>query len=398
MSDRKPNVIAIVSYFPKPEDRGDPVRVAAMLRALAKSSNLTVLAMQRDNTSPEEEASLRAELFPATLETFPLPRRSRMGRSLLSLLLRTPPWILNRWSRHQWSRIRELSRGADLLVALGEAAGCSLALPGLANLRAWHWDKANVIGASAALDVSEERRLARRLRRRAILVVSKSYEGRLVKRASSVSVTSGEEAKRLHRLYGREADFVIPSGVTLPLRATRGSDDCSVVWLGSLAYSSNVAGLHRFIDEGGLAALTQAGLSLRVIGSGAPESLAKYLAGTEGIHYQGYLEDLSVVLGEARYGVVPLWSGAGVKLKTLTLLSYGLVVASTPVGVEGLPETETIALIDSTPVGLAHQLILAKTGLHNAIGERARECIERSFTPEASVGRIKLVVERWGSA
>ncbi len=61
----------------------------------------------------------------------------------------------------------------------------------------------------------------------------------------------------------------------------------------------------------------------------------------------GFVEDPTSFFEKAEIGIVPLLTGAGIKLKTLEMLSAGLPVISTNVGAEGIESSENIFVNDN---------------------------------------------------
>jgi glycosyltransferase involved in cell wall biosynthesis len=343
-------VIAVSSFFPIPEDRGDPVRVSMFLQGLASASDLTLLVVRRPDTSPLDIQRLKELLPRADVLHFPPPKvgnrpHHRAARWIRALVTGSPAWVQNRRSRELADRLSDAVNDADSVYFLGEAAGTYVRSDYKAHR---HWDKSNVLGASTALDVSEARAGLPWLRASMISLVSRRYERRVLQAIDGISVTSDTESSRLQSLYGRRPDVVLPSAVQAPSWLP-GYDSSGpvVLWLGSLRYASNLAGLDRFVHEG-LDVLISAGLRLRVVGSGASDQLAARLSNTPGIEFAGYVADLGTCVQGARAGIVPLWSGAGIKLKSLTMLAYGLPVASTEIGWEGIPLAAALKVSDDS--------------------------------------------------
>jgi glycosyltransferase involved in cell wall biosynthesis len=376
----RPKVLALVSFFPQPEDRGDPVRVMAALRSLDSSSDLTVLAVRRATTSADDVAALRDSLR-GRVVAVPLPEHNRATRWTTAVRQGVPPWILSRTSPDTVRFIDEHSGEFDRIVALGEASASALlqsrpAVP-------WHWDKANVLSRSSVQDIAEAPDPVRRARARLIHRLSVAYEQRLVPAAATISVTSAEEGRRLAETFAREPDVVIPSSVELPARISDRRDGRSVVWLGSLDYTSNLAGLRLFVAEG-LPLLRDAGLTLRIIGSGGAPGVVDELRREPGIEFAGYQPDLGAALAEARFAVVPLWSGAGIKLKTLTLLAHGLTVAGTPVAFEGIPEPDRVALVAENPRSLAEALLGCAPEQADELARNATRLVSEHFSHDVT--------------
>jgi len=63
--------------------------------------------------------------------------------------------------------------------------------------------------------------------------------------------------------------------------------------------------------------------------------------------------ELSAWYQRARVAVVPLLSGAGVKLKTVEALWHGVPAVLTPAGAQGLPGVERVTSIETEPAAFA---------------------------------------------
>jgi glycosyltransferase involved in cell wall biosynthesis len=383
------NLTVVCSFFPLPADRGDPVRVLLALRALAEVGRYPLLAVPRPDTTPDRVAELRrmlpgvdVRLYPAT--PYRLDRLGPLGRYPEALAGGLPPWIRTRYSRELHADLRGRTGSA---LALGEAAGAYL--PGTGPR--WHWDKANVLAASTRQDVAEARGTVARLRARYLARVSARFEGRVLASCATVSVTSAPESARLARHHGRIADAVLPSCVPVPVGYAPRPVGRSLVWLGSFAYPPNVLGLRRFLDEG-WARLHRAGFTLALAGSGRPPG---WLERHDGVRVLGYVEDLRPVLAGARAAVVPLWSGAGVKVKTLTLLAHSVPVFATPVGAEGVPACDAVRLADS-PAALAEAILAASPADLDRMAGAGLPLIEAEFSAGRFAERLVAALASGG--
>ncbi len=363
----------VSTFFPLPEDRGDPVRVLMMLRALARTGPYTLLVVRRPDTTPEQVDELRSRLPGVEVRAYqPTPYRlGRLGppgRYAEALRAGMPPWVRTRYSRalHQ-----DLAARTGPAVAIGEAAAAYFPGTGLR----WHWDKANVLAASTRQDVEEAPGLVHRLRARYLARISHRFEARALSSCGTVSVTSAEESARLRAAYGRRADLTLPSCVPVPVGHVPRPRDRSLVWLGSFAYRPNVVGLLRFLDEG-WAPLRRAGYTMRLVGSGPVERVRKRLESYGGLTVLGYVADLRPELARAQVAVVPLWTGAGTKLKTVTLLAHSVPVFSTAVGAEGVPATDAVRVAD-TPGGLADAILAASAADLEHMARTALRLVER---------------------
>ena len=381
----------VSTFFPVPQDRGDPVRVLMTLQALATRRPFELFVVRRKNTTAKHERQLR-ELLPSVEVSvydpapYALDWFGPLGRYPQAAVHRMPPWVRSRYSRDLHV---DLKARTGVGLAIGEAAGAYFRGT---RLR-WHWDKANVLAASARQDVSQAESLAHRVRARYIAEVSERFERSAMALASSISVTSQAESQRLHRHYGRVADFTLPSCVPLP-RYSREPAGRHLVWLGSFDFRPNLLGLRAFLEHG-WPPLRAAGFSLSLIGSGLTDGIRADLAGHAGVTVLGFVADLTSVLAPADAAVVPLWSGAGVKLKTLTLLAHGVPVFSTPLGAEGVPPSPAVRLAD-TPEELSGSILGTPAQLLTSLSPVARQLVEAHFTDERFAANLFDGLERAG--
>jgi glycosyltransferase involved in cell wall biosynthesis len=384
----------VVTYFPLPADRGDPVRVLMMLRALARVRPYTLLVVRRPTTTDDQVRQLRHLLPEVDVRDhaatgYRLDRLGPAGRYPESLLRGLPPWVRTRYSRPLHDELRARTGQG---IAIGEAAGAYLRDT---RLR-WHWDKANVLAASSRQDLAEAAGPPHRLRARYLARISTRFEAAALAHCATVSVTSTEEADRLLRSHGRRADFTLPSCVPVPTGHLPRPEPDRLVWLGSFAYQPNLHGLRRFLAQG-WPPLRRAGFTLTLVGSGLTEPRQRELAGHDGVRVLGYVDDLRPVLATARAGVVPVWSGAGVKLKTLTLLAHSVPVFSTPVGAEGVPPSPAVR-IAGTPADLAGEILSSSPAELAAMADDALALVRREFSEERFAQRLTGYLTAPGTA
>jgi glycosyltransferase involved in cell wall biosynthesis len=393
-------VLAITNEFPLPLDRGGPVRFFGLLRALARDHDVHLLALRRPSTTPELAEELRSTLG-GPVELFDRPpagagATAGARRWTRALAGGVPPWIAAQHSPRLERRARALAPGMDAVAVLDDFAG-TYVRP-LAKAAPVVWDRSNVMGASTAAAPAGGGPRAR-LQRRLAIHLSRRFERSALRGASGVVATSEEESERLSGLYGRRADAIVPSAVDVPELAFQPHGRHGVGWLGSLEYEANVEGLVRFVAEG-WEPLGADGYRLLVAGGGPPpESLRlDHRGGVELLGYVERLEDLYAQLGAA---VVPLWRGAGVKLKTLTFMAAGVPVVGTPAAVEGIAgEDGRHYLVAADPPGLAAALrrVLDDPELARGLSREGRRLVEERYSWAAVGAGFCHAVERAAGA
>ena len=387
------SVLLVASYVPWPLDRGDPMRVFGLSSRIAEHFTSELFCVRRPEGGETE--GLKAA-FPGTVRLFvrtggPLPRI--MGRAwpwiagMLSLL---PPQIADRRSRAMAAELRRVARRFDLIVLFGERAGVYARDVRGSTLVVW--DKSNVLGASA-LDHNPSQPIRRRL----VIWLCRRFERRVLSRVDWTVVTSQAEAERLSEVYGRVPNDIVPSGVPLPHSVDTERRHNVVGWMGQFRYRPNAEGLKRFLVEGWPACAAR-GLALELAGPDSPDhELRMIIEQSQNVRMLGFLEDLNPWLHSLGSAVVPLWTGAGVKLKSLSFMAAAVPVVGTASAAEGITrEGATPILLAEEPAGLANHLIelAADAYLASKHGAAGRELVMDQYSWDVVAGQYVATIDR----
>ncbi len=181
----------------------------------------------------------------------------------------------------------------------------------------------------------------------------------------------------------RARERVIPIATDPATRApARREQPFRVTFLGGMHWPPNAEGVRWFAKESwpAIAARSQTAV-LTVVGKGAPAELHSGPA-ADRIDVMGYVENLDRVLEETAVFVVPLLSGAGMRVKILDAWSAGLPVVSTTVGAEGMAyHDEENLLIGDDEASFADAVIriLENPKLAKRVGEAGRNTVEQLY-------------------
>jgi glycosyltransferase involved in cell wall biosynthesis len=386
-------VLAITNEFPLPLDRGGPIRFFGLARALAEHHDVHMLALRRPSTTDELVDELSSALR-GPVEVFDRQGAGSgdpvavTGRWTRALRRGVPPWVAAQHSPRLGRRVAELAPAMDVVAILDDYAAiyAQVAAPHAPVVS----DKSNVMGWTAARDGFGPRRLQRELGVRLL----RRFEAACLAHSSAVVVTSPEEGERLEALYAHRPDAVVPSAVDLPEPPVEPAGP-AVGWLGSHEYVPNVEGLVRFGEEA-WEPLGRAGMRLLVAGGDPPDPVRR-LERLPGVELLGYVDDLREFSARLGAAVVPLWHGAGVKLKTLTFMAAGVPVAGTPVALEGIEaESGRHCLAADDPGGLAKALVrlVEEPSMARRVGAEGRRLVAENYTWERVGPRFVEAVER----
>jgi glycosyltransferase involved in cell wall biosynthesis len=184
-------------------------------------------------------------------------------------------------------------------------------------------------------------------------------ETRLCARCDLVLAMHDPERDVLRRLVPGTRVETVPVGVDFARFLPRAPESPPVVLLtGSFVQPMNPEGARRFVLEGWPRVRARVpGVRLRIVGKSLPADLAG-MARAAGAEPVGYVEDIAPEFSLASVMVVPLWVGAGARVKIVESLAAGLPVVSTPLGAEGLGlQSGRECLVADTPAALADALV-----------------------------------------
>jgi glycosyltransferase involved in cell wall biosynthesis len=385
-------LLCLSTTFPLPPDSGEAHRVLGFVRALASRHETHLLVLRRTSTTDAEVRSL-GEILGCAVEAF-LPPDSysqtlagRVRRWAGACRRATPPWLEARWDAELAERARQLAPACDATVLLDKGVyASSVASPRVIL------DKTNVLGWSV-LDRPRVFRSRDYARWALTIPLIRSYERRTLALADTIIVTTKEERLRLKRLYGRVADSVIPTAVDPGPMSTR-ADPQAIGWLGALDYAPNRDGLLRFVKEA-WGCLAAQGYRLLIAGRSDSPEIAN-LERHKGIQLLGYVENLTAFLNRISAAVVPLWAGAGIKVKTLTLMGAGVPVVSTHQGLEGVvvqPGRHYVAGEDPASLAKGLRSILSNRAYAEAVAREGRQLILDRYSWRVVGMQIRSTVE-----
>ena len=216
--------------------------------------------------------------------------------------------------------------------------------------------------------------------------------------ADAVICVSREEAEYVEQFPGDAKVFFVPPFVSSARWTVNDFDRRSgaVFVAGWLAGdgSPNVDAICWFVAEV-LPLIRRAVPDFHTIVTGAapPGTVARL--GCAWVHVVGHVAELSALYDRARVAVAPVRFGAGVKVKTLEALQYGVPVVATEVGAEGLGVEGSAAVrISDTAAGFADAVVSLVTD--RAAWHAARDSILpslRALDQHGTMGNWERAVE-----
>jgi glycosyltransferase involved in cell wall biosynthesis len=214
-------------------------------------------------------------------------------------------------------------------------------------------------------------------------------------RSCDVTVVVTEEERREILASVPEADVVVLPTIQSPAPEAAPLDGRSgIVFVGSFHHSPN-ADAAIFLVRRVMPHVwrRQADARVTIVGQDPPAGVEE-LAGPQ-VAVTGWVEELVPLLAAARVAVVPVRYGAGLKLKTIEAMAYGLPVVSTELGAEGLHAADGVhLLLADEPEEIADRIcaLLADDALWRRLSDGGRDLVRERFAPAVMMPRVRALL------
>jgi glycosyltransferase involved in cell wall biosynthesis len=212
-------------------------------------------------------------------------------------------------------------------------------------------------------------------------------EADLCARCDLVLAIQEIEADTFRRIAPTARVEVVPIGIDMGRYLPRAPEVPPIgLIVGSFNWPPNAEGARRFLERGWPRVKARVpGARLRLAGKNLSSELARE-SRSVGADAVGYVDDMAVEFARAAALVVPLWVGAGARVKIVESLAARLPVVTTSLGAEGLGlEPGTHAVFAETPEALGDALadLLAKPDRGLALADAGCRFVRAHFSLDA---------------
>jgi glycosyltransferase involved in cell wall biosynthesis len=366
------SALIVSSILPYPAASGGQLRTLRLLEAIdeagARPHLLVASGGERADARPLMDRGWKVEIFDQ-------PRSGLMGRLRQHAARLPSPFN----SAVDW-RVRQIvSAGVSFVqfenaqnfYYVGAAAGRPIVL-------STHNVDAELLAslAAGAPAISRER-FHLRVRARAMATT----ERRAARRCDAVLCVSEQDVASF-RSIGAKRVLLVSNGIDDQFFEIGPPPTYeSLLFFGLLSYQPNAQGIGRFLREGWPELIrSRPGARLRIAGTGAGRELRELVERTEGVELLGRVPSMVDELARASVVLVPIWQGAGTRLKVLESLGAGRPIVGTSLGVERIGfEAGRHGLVADHPRGLALAAaeLLGDPVHARALASEGRELAER---------------------
>ncbi|MFN8062103.1 MAG: glycosyltransferase family 4 protein [Vicinamibacterales bacterium] len=377
-------ILFLAQVLPLPLDAGPKIRAYYVLRHLAEAGHqVTLVSFVR----PGDRADHLESLARLCHEVVPVPlTRSRVkdiGFGLRAMALGRPFLIERDRLPAMDARLRALASGgsfdavhADQLWMAPFAARCS-------DIPVKVLDQHNaVFRVPQRLAAGHRNPLTRALLGSEAGKLER-FERDIMREFGHVVWVSAEDRDAFPSIAAEPwAQTVIPIAVDPAERAPVARPrPFRVTFLGGLHWPPNAEGVRWFLDEvWPLVAAAVPDAVFTVIGKGSLGRLGR--VDLSRVEITGYVDDPTPYLEETAAFVVPLHTGAGMRVKILDAWCWAMPVVSTTVGAEGIRTTDgdTILLADDADAFAVRVIrVLREPALARRLAENGRAAAESLY-------------------
>lgn len=393
----KPKLLFLSQCLPYPPNSGVTNRTFHILRGLAASFDITLLAFSRKNhqgSSGEALAACEAlrhlglRVFPPFRIASEHSRTAGLAAHFLSLVSGKPYTYFDYGDRNFCRAIQQvLSTDRPSLLHV-DSLDLHRWLPmveGLPIACTHHSIESDLLRGRARFDRSP---LVRAYMTRQAEAIERT-ERQICPRLSLNVMMSDVDAARLREVAPSVRTFVAPNGVDVakmrPLK-DRPVVKGRIAFLGPSYMLPNRDGVEHFLqDMWHIVRAARPDATFQIIGKVAADHRTTFES-YPGVSCSGFVDDIRPHLAEAECFVVPLRIGGGTRLKILDAWAMGRPVVSTSVGCEGLmTEDGGNILIRDKPDDFARAVleVLGDAERAGRLGAGGRQTAEARYSWDA---------------
>lgn len=362
-------ILFLAQVLPYPLDAGPKIRAYYVLRHLAQQHEVTLVSFVRDTDTKEALDHLRG--FCESVHTVRMPRSAlRNGYHLLRSLLNGQPFIIARdWLPTMAECLQNAlttahANGdgfdavhADQLWMAPYALWIREHAPGVQSPQLV-LDQHNAVYLIPERLAEGERNPLKRILLGLEARKMAKFEVDICGRFDDVVWVTQEDYDAVQAVQTEMAAGQTPNSGVIPICGApeetpviaRSPNARRVTFLGGLHYPPNAQGICWFAEHVfPLVRKAVPDAKLTVIGKQPPVELTGYGIPDENLEITGFVDDPKPYLTETAAFVVPLHAGGGMRVKILDGWTWGLPIASTSVGAEGIQTRpdENILIADS---------------------------------------------------
>lgn len=369
-------ILFVANLLPYPPHDGGRIRWYHLVRALAETHEVWLLAAAPDAGAREEFLRLNPRIRHLPIEYRPEQGRVRVAEAAREVLQRERFDAVHVAQIWQWPGTRALGDVPVVLDADNVDTLLQRRLLGLKGISGPHPD----------------------------LLAVEALERQAYQRADRILLCSRVDAERVRERAPCASVDVVPNGVELeqfPYRPERPRGRAPIfTYIGMLSYAPNADALDYFVSR--IWPLIRAEIPearFRIVGR-CPSAEVMALTERPGVELVPDVPEILPYFHDADALLVPLRAGSGTRLKILEALASGCPVVTTSLGCEGLEvrNDEHLFIADDPAQFARHAVWVARhPDAVRPLQDSARRLVEEEYTWERIGQQLRDVYQRLSS-
>lgn len=386
-------ILAALSRFPWPLEKGDKLRAFHQLKDLARNNEVHLVCL---NDEPVSEEHRRHLDFCTSIQVIPQsPWTSRFN--LLGTFFNRLPFQVNYFRSGKMKRVLdETIRSQSIDVVMVQLIRLGMNLP-LDAPTGWFLDYMDTFSIGMEQRSQEAswpvrpfvKMEARRLKR---------YEGVVAAKFDELGIISTRDAEGLPESL-QEYVHIIPNGVGEDFFASPEQEvekAYDLVFFGNMGYHPNVQSAHFLVEEV-LPELERLGRKVRLCIAGARPAKSVQNLSNKHIEVTGFVDDIRDYIWRSRLAVAPVIGGQGLQNKLLESMAMGLPTLTTPLSFQAIKAEagkEIVVCEDAKAFAREIDRLLAQPEMAREIGAAGRAFVETHYRWSAMNQKLEEVLRK----
>lgn len=226
------------------------------------------------------------------------------------------------------------------------------------------------------------------LKKRIYKYLIKKEERHITRTADYHIAFSERDAARINDLYDIRVESIIPLGIEDKYQETKSIDNENICLLLGAVCEANVEGYGWFVNN------VAPKLNCKTVVAGKGFEKYKEMWESETITVKGYVENLSDEYAKASCVAIPLFSGGGMKVKTVEALMFGKTIFGTNEAFSGFDfDLKDVAYRCNNEIEFVDSIntYLSKKG-YSSFNLKARQVYKDKYSIDSAIGKFSQMI------
>lgn len=394
-------ILLVTKKVPFPPHDGEAIALRNMLDLyLALGWKVDMLCMQTPKHPYQLTSAEKSDYAGVHFQVTPVTTSSTIQGAIWNLIGQLPYHIERFYCRRFETELIQLLQSNTYDVVQLEGLQLASYLPAIRR----HHPHTQVIYRSHNVEghiwkrlAEQEKRLIRKwyiqLQARRLL----DYELRMIENFDRILAISVADAATYSAYLPADKVASLPTGLHFSNVQHSTPVPATFYFIGALDWMPNLSGLQRFLQEvWPVVHQNRKDAVLHIAGRNSPPGFGNQLPA--GVVFHGEVADAAAFISDKAVCIVPLWAGSGLKIKIVEALVAGKPLITTPVGVEGLPESlEKLCGVAETSEGMQNLMLeyLSSWPLPQERTHQAVEEVRSLLSNDAVLEQLKAITQKW---